>query len=68
MKREESLNKENEYINSDDTMGYGYRTYGEAAANRRSDETTIYDWQTGLYYNVKSPFSKKENKFLGSKW
>lgn len=48
-------------------MGRSYRTYSEAAANRRSDEITIYDSKTGLYYNVKS-YMPKFPKFRGFKW
>jgi len=32
--------------------GTSYRTYAEAAMNRKRDESTVYDTITNLYYNA----------------
>jgi len=50
-------------------MGKSYKTYAEAIKNCKSDEITIFDPNTGLYYNIKRfPRSNKEFWGLGSPW
>ena len=50
-------------------MGKGYKTYAEAERNCKSDEITVYNTRTGLYYNVKI-FPKRRKDFwgVGSQW
>ncbi len=49
-------------------MGQGYKTYAEAELHRKSDEITIRDPQTGLYYNIKIHSDKRNLWRIGSQW
>ena len=51
-----------------DDMGYAYRSYAEAASNRRRDEMTVYDPITNSYYNVKSFFGASPKTPRGFRW
>lgn len=41
-----------------------YKTYAEAAKNRKSNERTIYDINTKFYYNIKKYTKKRRRRFL----